>query len=58
MSKTVLLIISIVLVLMGIAGLISGWTMASEPTWHAVVKIIIGAIGFIVAVSDGGGKEA
>lgn len=52
MSKTVLLIVGIVLVLMGIAALIPSWTMASEPTWHAVAKIIIGVIAFIVSVSD------
>jgi len=52
MSKTVLLIIGVVLVLMGIAALIPGWTIATEPAWHAIAKIVIGAIAFIVAVSD------
>lgn len=54
MSKTVLMIVGVVAILMGIAGLVPGWTMATEPAWHAVVKIIIGIIGVAVSASDKG----
>lgn len=52
MSRTVLIFVGVVLVLMGIAALIPSWTLATEPAWHAVAKIVIGAISVIVAVSD------
>ncbi len=55
MSKTTLMVVGVVLVLMGIAGLVSGWDMASEPAWHAWVKILVGAISIGVSYSD---KEA
>lgn len=52
MSKTTLMVVGIVLVLMGIAGLVSGWTWATEPAWHAWVKILVGAISIGVSYSD------
>lgn len=52
MSKTVLMIVGIVLILMGIAALIPSWDWATEPTWHAVAKIVIGLIGVGVAAAD------
>lgn len=52
MSKTVLMVIGILVLLMGIAGLIPSWTLATEPQWHAIVKIVIGLIGIYVAATD------
>ncbi|MDZ7798622.1 MAG: hypothetical protein U5L76_03305 [Patescibacteria group bacterium] len=52
MCKTTLIIISLLVLLMGVAGVIPGWELATEPTWHAIAKIIVGAIGLIVAFSD------
>ncbi len=52
MSKTVLMIVGVVLILMGIAALIPAWTWASEPQWHAIVKIVLGLIGVYVAATD------
>jgi len=54
MSKTVLMIVGIVVILMGIAGLVPSWTLATEPAWHAVVKIIIGIVSVAVSASDKG----
>lgn len=53
MSKTVLIIVGILLVLMGVAALIPlfpalGW----EVWWHAVAKIVVGLIAIGVAVTD------
>ncbi len=52
MSKTVLMIVGIVAILMGVAALIPSWTLASEPQWHAIVKIVIGLIGVYVSATD------
>ena len=56
MSRTVLMIVGIVMVLMGIAGLVPGWTMATEPAWHAVVKIVVGIVAVAVAAADRSGE--
>ncbi len=52
MSKTLLMIVGIVAILMGIAGLIPSWTLATEPSWHAVLKIIIGLVAVYVSATD------
>jgi len=52
MSKTTLLIVGVLLVLMGIAAMIPAWTMASEPQWHAIVKIVIGLVSIYIARVD------
>lgn len=52
MSKTFLIIFSILLVLMGILGLVPNLDWGTEPMWHAVAKIVIGIIGLIVAGMD------
>ncbi|OQB05426.1 MAG: hypothetical protein BWY19_01037 [bacterium ADurb.Bin212] len=54
MSKSVLMIVGVVAILMGIAGLVPAWEMATEPAWHAVVKIIVGIVGVAVAATDKG----
>jgi hypothetical protein len=53
MSKTVLIIIGVILVVMGVSALINlfpalGW----EVSWHAVIKIVIGLAAIGVAVTD------
>lgn len=52
MSKTVLIIVGVVALLMGIAGLIPAWELATEPTWHAIVKIVVGLVGIYVGATD------
>ena len=52
MSKTILMLVGVVLILMGIAGLIPSWTLATEPGWHAIVKIVIGLVAVAVAMTD------
>lgn len=45
MKKTVVLIIvGIIVLVMGVLGLIPGLDLGTEPTWHAVVKIVVGAL--------------
>jgi hypothetical protein len=52
MSKTVLMLVGVVLILMGSAGLVPSWTLATEPGWHAVVKVVIGLVAVVVAMTD------
>lgn len=52
MSKAFLMIIGLGLLLMGIAGVIPGWELATEPVWHAIVKIAVGVIALIVVFAD------
>lgn len=54
MSRIVLGILGVIVVLMGIAALIPSWTWSTEPAWHAWVKIVIGVIALIIAISDSG----
>ncbi len=51
-SKTVLMILGVVVALMGIAGLIPSLTMGTEPMWHAAVKVVIGAYGAYVGYTE------
>lgn len=51
MTKTVLMILGFLVVLTGILGLTSlEW--AALGTWYAIVMIVVGAIGVIVALSE------
>ena len=51
--KITLILISIALILMGILGAIPAINIGSEPIWHAIVKIVIGLVGLIVAMKSG-----
>ena len=51
MTKSVLVVLGLFVVLAGILGLTSlEW--AAVETWYAIVMIIVGAIGVIVALTD------
>lgn len=52
MSKTVLIIVGVLVLLMGIAALVPSWTLATEPAWHAWVKIVVGVIAIWVGAAD------
>ena len=54
-SKFWLMLLSVILIIMGALGLFpgldyDGFLWASEPIWHAILKIIIGLTGLIVAL--------
>jgi len=53
-SKMVLMIVGIIVLLMGILGLVPSLDYASEPSWHAVLKIIIGLVALYVGYTDTG----
>ena len=56
MSKTLLVIIGVVIVLMGVWALIPAWKISDvvDPSWHAIVKIIVGLIAVYVGSTDTG----
>lgn len=47
-----LIIVGLIVVVMGIAGLpgISEW--GTEPLWHAVLKIIVGIAAILIALME------
>jgi len=57
MSKTVLIIISLLVLLVGLLGLFAeGWLGVTQPTWYSVAEVVIGLIGIYVGASDKGEK--
>ncbi|MFC1929878.1 hypothetical protein ACFLW6_03340 [Chloroflexota bacterium] len=51
--KITLILISLALILMGVLGAIPGINLGTEPIWHTIVKIVIGAVGLIVGLRGG-----
>jgi len=47
-NRIVLIIVGVIVLVMGILGLVPDLDMASEPEWHAALKVIVGliAIGY------------
>lgn len=52
LTKWTLIIVGLILLVMGIAGLPGVSDMGSEPDWHAVLKIIIGLVAIAVPFFD------
>lgn len=48
LTKWTLIIVGAIVLVMGIAGLPGVSDMGSEPEWHAILKIIIGAVAIAV----------
>ncbi len=53
-SKMVLMIVGVIVLLMGILALVPDLDYGSEPSWHAVLKIIIGLVALYVGYTDKG----
>lgn len=51
-TKWTLVIVGLILIIMGVAGLPGVSDMGTEPDWHAVVKIIIGIVAVIIPLID------
>lgn len=51
-TKWTLIIVGIIILVMGIAGLPGVSDMGTEPEWHAALKIIIGLIAIAVPFLD------
>ena len=50
--KLTLIVVGVVLLIMGVAGLPGISDMGTEPEWHAVLKIIIGVVAVIIALME------
>ena len=52
LTKLTLIIVGILLLVMGIAGLPGISDMGTEPDWHAILKIIIGIVAVLIALME------
>jgi hypothetical protein len=52
LTKWTLIIVGLIVLVMGIAGLPGVSDMGTEPDWHAILKIIIGIVAVIVPFID------
>ena len=52
MTKITCIVLGLIVALMGVAGLIPSFELATEPTWHAVVKIIVGVVAIVIPFFD------
>ena len=50
--KLTLIVVGVLLLVMGIAGLPGVSDMGTEPDWHAVLKIIIGIVAVVIALME------
>ena len=50
MVKKTLLIVGIIVLLMGILAVVPGLAWGTEPMWHAVLKIVVGAVATWIAL--------
>lgn len=51
MTKTVLLVVGILVLLMGIMAVaLPGFMGVTDPIWHAALKILVGIVAVAVAV--------
>ena len=51
-TKWTLIIVGVIILVMGIAGLPGVSDMGTEPDWHAILKIIIGVVAIAVPLLD------
>jgi O-antigen/teichoic acid export membrane protein len=51
-TKWTLVVVGVIVLVMGIAGLPGVSDMGAEPEWHAILKIIIGAVAIVVPFID------
>jgi len=52
LTKLTLIIVGIIVLVMGIAGLPGISDMGTEPDWHAILKIIIGIVAVVIALME------
>jgi uncharacterized membrane protein HdeD (DUF308 family) len=50
-TKTALLVIGILLAVMALIDLIGLLTLGTEPVWHSIVKIVIGAVAIYLGAT-------
>ncbi len=51
-KKTVLLVVGILIIAMGVLALIPNLSMGTEPLWHTIAKIALGAVSVYIALTN------
>jgi len=51
-TKTALLVIGILLAAMGLVDVLGLLTMGTEPVWHSIVKIVLGAVAIYLGATN------
>ena len=51
-TKTALLVIGILLAAMGLVDVLGLLKLGTEPVWHSIVKIVIGAVAIYIGVTN------
>ena len=51
-TKTALLVIGILLAIMGLVDVLGLLKMGTEPVWHSIVKIVIGAVAIYLGATN------
>ena len=52
MSKTVLVILGILILAVGVLGLFVKWAGVAAPVWYAVIEIVVGLIAIYIGATD------
>ena len=52
MSRVSLFVLGLLVTVMGVLAVVPSLELADEPMWHAVVKIVVGAVAMILALLD------
>jgi hypothetical protein len=52
LTKWTLIIVGVIILVMGIAGIPGVSDMATEPDWHAYLKIVIGVVALVIPFVD------
>jgi len=51
-TKTALLVIGILLAVMGLVDVLGLLTLGTEPVWHSILKIVIGAVAIYLGATN------
>ena len=51
-TKTALLVIGILLAVMGLVDVVGLLNLGTEPVWHSIVKIVIGAVAIYLGATN------
>lgn len=52
LTKWALIIVGVIILVMGIAGIPGVSDMGTEPDWHAYLKIVIGVVALVIPFVD------
>ncbi len=50
LTKVSLIIVGILVLVMGVMAVIPALSIGTEPIWHAIVKMVVGAVAVIIGI--------